>query len=101
MSEAATKALACVGVLALSLAAVLWRAFVFTKLWTWFVAPLGLPELGMPHALGIMLAIGFLRSTREKEPDKTSMERAEEICARATIAALALAVGWTLSGMMP
>jgi hypothetical protein len=101
VSETATKTLAGVGVLTLTVATILWRAFVFTRLWFWFVAPLGMPELGIPHALGIMLAIGFLRPALEKVPDKTSKERAAELCGRATVAALALTVGWVIWGTMP
>lgn len=33
---------------------------VFTNLWGWFMTPLGLPPLGLAHALGIMLTFGFV-----------------------------------------
>lgn len=101
MSETATKALAWMGARALGIATLLWQAFVFTRLWAWFVAPLGVPGIGMPHALGIMLTIGLLRSMGGKVSDKTLMDYSAEMCGREITVALALVVGWALAGMMP
>ncbi len=33
------------------------RGFVLSYLWSWFVAPLGIPEIGIAHAIGISLIV--------------------------------------------
>ena len=32
-----------------------WKALVAVSLWTWFIVPLGVPAVGMPHALGLTM----------------------------------------------
>lgn len=34
--------------------------FVVTKLWAWFVAPLGIPTIGIAQAMGLSLIVYFL-----------------------------------------
>lgn len=90
------------GAFMVNVALVPWRTFVLMKLWAWFVAPLGLPAIGLAHALGIILVVGFLRPDRiEKTPDKTPQEVVFKTFERAAVTALALAVGWMIAGMMP
>jgi len=31
--------------------------FVWSKLWAWFVSPLGMPEVGVAQAMGLMMVI--------------------------------------------
>lgn len=38
-------------------------AFVLTKLWGWFVVPLGMKPIGMVEALGVSLVATFLTYT--------------------------------------
>ena len=33
---------------------------VLQDLWGWFIVPFGLPELGLAHAIGINIIVGFL-----------------------------------------
>jgi hypothetical protein len=40
--------------------AILLNAFVFTRLWEWFITPLGVITIGMAHAYGIVLLVHFL-----------------------------------------
>lgn len=40
--------------------ALLLRAWAVSKMWLWFVVPLGLPPIGYAHALGISLFVGWL-----------------------------------------
>lgn len=39
---------------------IFWRAFVMTRLWGWFVVPLGLPAIGIAHAIGLSLLFGVV-----------------------------------------
>ena len=43
-----------------------------TKLWAWFISPLGLPLLSIPAAIGIALTVSYLthQIDTDKEPDK-------------------------------
>lgn len=36
------------------------RGFALSYLWQWFITPFGLPELGIAHAIGISMIVGFL-----------------------------------------
>lgn len=36
------------------------RGYVIQKLWLWFLVPLGLPTIGVAHAIGISILIGAL-----------------------------------------
>jgi len=47
------------------------NAFVFSKLWLWFVAPtLNLPSLKIIEAAGIMLFIAFIQAERKPKEAK-------------------------------
>jgi hypothetical protein len=50
----------------------IYRGFVLCKLWAWFMVPLfHLPELTIPFAIGISLAIGmFQHSTQNADKGK-------------------------------
>lgn len=38
---------------------ILYSGFVFSTLWGWFIAPLGVPTLSIPQALGLLLVVGY------------------------------------------
>lgn len=40
---------------------------VLTKLWVWFVVPLGPPPIGVAHALGIAVLVGLLTHQIRRE----------------------------------
>lgn len=48
---------------------VMWRAFALTYLWTWFIVPFGLPEIGLWHAAGISTIISYLTYEGAKQED--------------------------------
>ncbi len=57
---------------ALIIALSLWRGFVLSYLWTWFLVPLGVPDIGIIHAIGISMIASFLTSQyiNNKDADK-------------------------------
>lgn len=65
-------AVALIGLLAGVLATL--QGFVLVHLWAWFLVPLGLPPIGIAHAIGIALIAGMLapraRDSKEKEEKK-------------------------------
>jgi len=47
----------------------LYRGFVLSLCWVWFVVPFGAPAISIAHAMGISLVVGFLTSQSGKKPD--------------------------------
>lgn len=52
------------------------RSFVFTKLWAWFLVPLGLPAISIAWAFGILLAAFMVvgEPAMQPKPDGLSQE---------------------------
>lgn len=55
----AILALLVLVILAIPILAII-RGFVLSYLWTWFLVPFGLPEIGVAWAIGISMIIGYL-----------------------------------------
>ncbi len=60
----------------------LWKGYVLTCLWTWFiVSSFGLPELKLAPAIGLSLVVGSLtHQVGDAESDKTPTERFINAC---------------------
>lgn len=39
-----------------------WYGYVISTMWRWFLVPLGVPSIGVAHALGIAVTIGMMRA---------------------------------------
>lgn len=69
-----------IGILTTSLAvmiiALLWRGFVFAKLWAWFIVPVfALPGLTIGTAIGVAAVVSFLTAKVDvKEKEKQTLE---------------------------
>jgi type IV secretory pathway TrbL component len=63
-TETDKKELAVASIVAIILLPFLFclNAYTLAYLWLWFVVPLGVPAIGMAHALGILCLKGFLTS---------------------------------------
>ena len=68
-------------------------------LWAWFVAPLGLPLLSMPHAIGLGVIVSFLTFHHTpKEGEKVKSGRA--LLMLFLRPPIAVAVGWVVQRFM-
>lgn len=67
-------------------------AWVFTRLWLWFATPLGAPRIGGFHALGLMVLVRFVTSTRWN-PKKTE-HYLKQATGHLVYALIALLIGW-------
>lgn len=67
------------------------RAFVAVQLWGWFVTPLGVPPLGFFQAWGLVVFIGFIRSSYRSERSAKPMEHVLKLVAHSVTASL---VAW-------
>ena len=86
--------------LILAIPITIWQGFALSHLWIWFIAPFGLPAIGIAHACGLTLIASFLRGHR---PEKKSIT-ADMLC-RASFIGLcgplfALLIGLILKGAM-
>lgn len=59
-----------IGIFAAIFALVAFRGFVLSYLWAWFLVPLGLPEIGIAHAIGIAMMMALVAKNVEKEDEK-------------------------------
>ena len=74
----------------------LWEAVVVTALWSWYVVPLGLPVIGIVHALGLCLLITLVRF----DPTRVTLDPLEtwQRVAYFVLPAIVLFLGWIFSG---
>jgi hypothetical protein len=60
------------------------EGFVFSALWRWFVSePFGVQGIGIAHAVGLALLVGWLTRQHIKEPKETKEEATWELAFRA------------------
>jgi len=92
-----------IGGLLATIAGIVWKGFVLTVLWGWFVVPLfRLPELTIPAALGLSLVVGYM--TKDGQQMKTGEDFGgavfKALIALALKPAVTLGVGWVIRGFM-
>ncbi len=51
-----------------------WYGFVLSKLWAWFIVPLGVPRLVLWQAAGIYLLARFLTTDTNAQKDREPIE---------------------------
>ena len=93
-----------VAVVALGTVGTLWRGYVLTVLWAWFVVPtFGLAALALAPAIGLSLLVHFLtyQSDAAKPLEGSFSDRFAKTAGRALLwPALALGIGWVISRFM-
>ena len=67
----------------------IWRAFVLSVLWGWFLVPMGAPAIGVALAYGLLLVVEVAKPARP-DPDNV----AETLVFSALLNALVLATGY-------
>jgi hypothetical protein len=55
--------------LAIALAAIPLFGYVTSVMWRWFVAPLGVPQIGVAHAMGISTLVAMFKPKEPKDED--------------------------------
>lgn len=76
---------------------VLYYSWAFYTLWNWFVAPLGVQEINMWHAYGIMMFLGLF--TNKYTGDYSTKSKSETIKAfinQLSIPAISVFIGWLI-----
>jgi hypothetical protein len=63
----------CVAIILLIPVGILMTGFVISRLWEWFMVPLGVSAITLPHAYGLTILVGLL-SMRGMSSDMKSQE---------------------------
>lgn len=69
---------------------VFWRGFVGSKLWLWFMVPVGIPSIGLFHFAGIALVADMILGLRGIDLDQDGATAKARIITR-----------WVLTAMYP
>jgi hypothetical protein len=84
--------------LLISVPLMLWRAFVITVLWGWFIVPqFAISQLGMINAIGLSLVVSLLTARLSKvdsDDDERNKTLAGQIAVGIVAPAMALLYGW-------
>lgn len=78
--------------------------WVLSTLWEWFVVPLGLPSIGIPHAVGLLAIASLMlsrKASRKAEYD-TKERQLIELCVTSVIhTAILFLMGAIAAHFMP
>ncbi len=79
-------------------------AYTLTMLWQWFVVPLGVKPIGILHAMGLSMFVGYFKGKAVYEEKPEDVPTAEWIAQKLvnfyTKVGVILAVGWVYSLFM-
>lgn len=76
----------------------IWRGYVLTMMWAWFVMPLGVRALGVAQAIGLAMIVGFL--THQRRPNDPTHTLMDAVVAAFLTPAIALGLGWVVQAFM-
>jgi hypothetical protein len=86
---------------ALMVIGTVWRGYVFSVLWKWFIVPVfpAMPLLSIPVAIGIAMVVSFLSYQYQHNKDERSAVEQFSSAIGITLLypALALLVGWIVT----
>ncbi len=85
------------GVLAIIVPLSIWKGFVLSILWGWFLVPLGVPAIGTAHAIGIAVLVSMLTYQHRKSSSEVSLE---PLFLSFVSPLFALAIGHIVKGFM-
>jgi hypothetical protein len=58
-----------IGMLAVGVAAMVYRGLIILCFWSWFITPLGVPEIGVAQAMGLALLVAALDNQRLRKQE--------------------------------
>lgn len=96
LHEAAMAVTGLSGIVLMLTLGVIWRGFVLSILWGWFmVGPLGVPALSIPAAIGITLIVAYLVTSKIQESADRGV--VSMFTKGALIPLFALGLGWIVA----
>ena len=92
------------GMLGMMALSAMWKGYVLTVLWAWFVAPVfGFPLLALAPAIGLSLVVSFLtyqHGVAQDEKGELSDRAAKSVAMSLLWPAMALGIGWVVRQFM-
>jgi len=85
-----------IGKLAVGILSLILTAFVLTYLWGWFIVPLGVKALSIPHAVGISAIVTYL----VQRPGGKPVSFGDAVMSRLGMSAAGLLIGYVAHLMM-
>lgn len=102
--EAKTGCAMIIATFALAPFSMMWRGYVLTKLWAWFVVTrFSIPMIDLPSAIGLAVTVHFLtyqniRTPKDERP--LSEQMMATILSMALLPAFVLFIGWIVNHWM-
>jgi len=75
------------------IAGMLTEGIVLSKMWNWFISPLGVPMIGFWLAVGITLTVGLIKNVPKTEKNKPLSEALIETAAACAAKFIVLGLG--------
>lgn len=83
-----------IGVIGIITLAVIWRGFVLSVMWGWFLVPIGLPNIGLALAIGISATVAMMTHQATQSTEKSDGGKA--LIALFVGPLLLLGIGWVV-----
>ncbi|MNK14372.1 hypothetical protein D3C87_324890 [compost metagenome] len=83
---------ALLGLPALIAVMAIYRGYILSILWGWFLVPLGMPIITIPLAIGFTLIVGYF--TTNKKPKSEEYNWGEAVAVSSLTPLLFLGIGW-------
>lgn len=80
-----------------------WRGYALSVMWKWFAVPLGVPAIGVAHAIGLAAIVAMMAKSYEDnaENERSGNEKLARAWAIGLLGPLfALIFGWIVKGFM-
>ena len=94
--EAKTIAIGCLAIIIVTPFAIMLRGFVLTRLWLWFLVPLGLPAIGLWHAYGLSILIALFTSGMGRIPSNKDEDERRSIIYHSVFRLIGYSIGGPL-----
>ncbi|MBR4022690.1 MAG: hypothetical protein IKI94_08925 [Ruminococcus sp.] len=72
------------------------QGFYASKMWMWFMVPLGLPSISVAHAMGIAMVCGMMISSGSTKKIKNG----EDMCSYALAAAVTMTIMFGIAAII-
>ena len=83
----------------------IFRGWVITYLWAWFIVPFGIEQISLPHAIGISIMTGLLTfhrslSEMKKAKEMTTEDKIADLVTAFFMPTFGLLAGWIINFFM-
>jgi len=80
--------------------AMILRGWVLLNMWTWFILPLGAPEINLAHALGLSTTLYLMNGMEVSTEENSDEEKIKKFAQGVIILLITLFIGWIIQMFM-